>query len=243
VSKTRILLADDHGLLRSGIIRLLHEVSDIEVVGEAENGHEAVSKVKELLPDVVVMDIGMPIMNGIDATRQIRQWSEDVKVLVLTVHDNEEYLFQAFEAGASGYLLKEAADTDLINAIHVVAQGDYFLYPPITRLVVENYMDRFKRTNQNAMNSDSLTEREREILKLVAEGYTCREIAKPLFISVKTVETHKANIMEKLNLHRRAELVNYAIRKGILQLDLARHMSRGRRDDMPLKASGNSLKR
>ncbi|MBI5869986.1 MAG: response regulator transcription factor [Actinobacteria bacterium] len=221
MSKTRILLADDHGLLRSGIIRLLREVSDIEVVGEAENGREAVRKVQELLPDVVVMDIGMPIMNGLDATRQIRQWSEDVKVLVLTVHDNEEYLFQAFEAGASGYLLKEAADTDLINAIQVVARGDYFLYPPITRLVVENSMERLRRAHNNASNSEALTEREREILRLVAEGYTCREIAKPLFISVKTVETHKANIMEKLNLHRRAELVHYAIRNGILQLDLS----------------------
>ncbi|MHB9111788.1 MAG: response regulator [Thermoleophilia bacterium] len=220
MSKTRILLADDHGLLRSGIIRLLREVSDIEVVGEAENGRETVRKVKELLPDVVVMDIGMPVMNGLDATRQIRQWSEDVKVLVLTVHDNEEYLFQAFEAGASGYLLKEAADTDLINAIQVVARGDYFLYPPITRLMVETSMERLKRVHNQA-NSDALTEREREILKLVAEGYTCREIAKPLFISVKTVETHKANIMEKLNLHRRAELVHYAIRNGILQLDLS----------------------
>lgn len=221
MSKIRIILADDHGLLRSGIIRLLREVSNIEVVGEAENGRVAVRKVKELLPDVVVMDIGMPIMNGLDATRQIRQWSQEVKVLVLTVHDNVEYLFQAFEAGATGYLLKEAADTDLINAIQVVSQGDYFLYPPITRLVVENSLERLKRAHQNGSNSDSLTEREREILKLVAEGYTCREIAKPLFISVKTVETHKANIMEKLNLHRRAELVHYAIRNGLLQMDLS----------------------
>lgn len=216
----RILVADDHAILRAGLIRLLGEVRGMEVVGEAENGHEALEKVKELIPDVVLMDIGMPIMNGMDATREIRKWNEEVKVLILSVHDNEEYLFQSLQAGATGYLLKKAAARDLVNAIHAVAKGDYFLYPPITRIVVENSLDKLRRGQEPPSSFDMLTGREREVLKLLAEGYTCREIAEPLFISVKTVETHKANIMEKLDLHKRNELVRYAIRKGILQVNL-----------------------
>jgi len=221
VRKIRILIADDHALLRSGLIRLLGDSDEIEVVGEVENGFDAVQKTQELHPDMVLMDIGMPVMNGIEATKQIKQWDEDIKVLVLTVHNNEEYLFQSFQAGATGYLLKEAADSDLINAIQVVARGDYFLYPPITKMMVDNSMEKQRQGREPASNSGSLTDREREILKLVAEGYTCREIAEPLYISVKTVETHKANIMEKLNLHKRAELVRYAIHKGILQVNSA----------------------
>lgn len=219
MSKLRILLADDHSILRSGLIRLLEEIGGIEIVGEAENGLEAVQKVQELQPDIVLMDIGMPVMNGMEATKQIKKRNQDVKVLVLTVHDNEEYLFQAFQAGASGYLLKKAADSELVNAINVVARGDYFLYPSITRTVVENYLEKPRSGHEHAHGYDSLTDREGEILKLVAAGYTCREIAETLFISVKTVETHKANLMVKLDLHKRAELVRYAISKGILKID------------------------
>ncbi|MHB1390050.1 MAG: response regulator [Thermoleophilia bacterium] len=215
----RVLLADDHAILRSGLVRLLGEQSDIEVVGEAENGREAVQKVQELHPDIVLMDIGMPVMNGMEATKQIKKRDQQVKVLVLTMHDNEEYLFQVLQAGASGYVLKKAADSDLVNAIHVVARGDCFLYPSAAKMVVEDYLEKMKSGSEPTSTFDTLTEREREILKLVAEGYTNREIAESLFISVKTVETHKANIMEKLNLHKRAELVRYAIRKGILQVD------------------------
>jgi two-component system response regulator NreC len=219
VSMIRVLLADDHAILRSGLIRLLGEESDIEVIGEAENGREAVQKVQELHPDIVLMDIGMPVMNGMEATKQIKKRGNEVKVLVLTMHDNEEYLFQVLQAGASGYVLKKAADSDLVNAIHVVARGDCFLYPSAAKMVVEDYLEKLKSGQEPTSSLDTLTEREREILKLVAEGYTNREIAEALFISVKTVETHKANIMEKLNLHKRAELVRYAIRKGILQVD------------------------
>ncbi|MHB8923025.1 MAG: response regulator [Thermoleophilia bacterium] len=219
MSKIRLLLADDHAILRSGLVRLLGEQSDIEVVGEAENGREAVQKVQELHPDIVLMDIGMPVMNGMEATKQIKKRDQQVKVLVLTMHDNEEYLFQVLQAGASGYVLKKAADSDLVNAIHVVARGDCFLYPSAAKMVVEDYLEKMKSGSEPTSTFDTLTEREREILKLVAEGYTNREIAESLFISVKTVETHKANIMEKLNLHKRAELVRYAIRKGILQVD------------------------
>jgi len=218
MNKIKLLLADDHTILRSGLAHLLGEMSEVEIVGEAENGLEAVRLAQELKPDVVVMDIGMPVMSGLEATREIREWSDDIKVLVLTVHDNEEYLFQAFQAGAAGYLLKKAATRELMNAIQVVARGDYFLYPPITKVVVDNYMEKLWRRHDPSSSHGSLTDREREILKLLAEGYTCREIAKPLFISAKTVETHKANIMEKLNLHKRNELVRYAIRKGILQI-------------------------
>ena len=201
-------------------MRLLSETDGIEVVGEAENGLEAVQKVQQLKPDIVLMDIGMPVMNGMDATRQIRQRTKDVKVLMLTVHDNEEYLFQAFQAGASGYLLKSAAGSELMTAIDVVSRGEYFLYSSITKTVVENYLEKPRAGHEaSAPGYDSLTEREREVLQLVAGGYSCREIAETLFISIKTVETHKAHIMVKLNLHKRNELVRYAIHKGILRVD------------------------
>lgn len=219
MSKIRILLADDHAILRAGLVRLLGEEKDIEVVGEAENGREAVQKALELHPDIVLMDIGMPVMNGMEATKQIKKRDADVKVLVLTMHDNEEYLFQVLQAGAAGYVLKKAADSDLVNAIHVVSRGDCFLYPSAAKMVVENYLDKLKHGQEPTSSFDTLTDREREILTLVAEGHTNREIAENLFISVKTVETHKANIMEKLNLHKRAELVKYAIKKGMLQVD------------------------
>ncbi|MDO8735806.1 MAG: response regulator transcription factor [Thermoleophilia bacterium] len=219
MSKIRILLADDHAILRAGLVRLLSEEPDIEVVGEADNGREAVQKVQELHPDIVLMDIGMPVMNGMEATKQIKKRDSDVKILVLTMHDNEEYLFQVLQAGASGYVLKKAADSDLVNAIHVVSRGDCFLYPSAAKMVVEDYLEKLKHGQEPTSSFDTLTDREREILTLVAEGYTNREIAEALFISVKTVETHKANIMEKLNLHKRAELVRYAIKKGMLQVD------------------------
>ncbi|MHB0914786.1 MAG: response regulator [Thermoleophilia bacterium] len=219
MSAIRVLLADDHAILRSGLSKLLGEQKDIEVVGEASDGREAIQKAQELTPDIVLMDIGMPVMNGMEATKQIKKRNRDIKVLVLTMHDNEEYLFQVLQAGASGYVLKKAADDDLVNAIHIVYRGDCFLYPSAAKMVVEDYLEKVKQGHEPATSFDNLTDREREILTMVAEGYTNREIAEALFISVKTVETHKSNIMEKLNLHKRAELVRYAIRKGMLQLD------------------------
>ncbi len=217
--RIKVLLVDDHAILRAGLNRLLSEQTDIEVIGEAGNGREGVQKVHDLRPDVVLMDIGMPVMNGMEATRQIKKRNRNVKVLVLTMHDNEEYLFQVLQAGASGYVLKKAADSDLVNAIHVVYDGDCFLYPSAAKLVVEDYLEKLKTGQEPASRYDALTDREREILALVAEGHTNREIADSLFISVKTVETHKSNIMEKLNLHKRAELVRYAINKGLLQMN------------------------
>lgn len=225
MDKIKVLLADDHALLRSGLTSLLGEEMGIEVVGEAENGREAVQKVQELNPDIVLMDISMPVMNGMDAAKQIRRRNDKVKVLFMTVHDNDEYLFQAFEAGAVGYILKQAADSDLLNAIQVIARGEYFLYPSVTKTIVQNYLERAASGAVHGVDYDPLTEREREILKLLAEGYNCREIAETLFISVKTVETHKSNIMGKLHLHKRPELVRYAIQKGILQLSCNESLS------------------
>lgn len=219
MSRIKVLLADDHALLRSGLCRLLEETGKIEVIGEAENGLEAVQMTLELNPDIVLMDIGMPLMDGMKATKEIKKKNQQVKVLVLTVHENEEYLLQAFQAGASGYVLKKAADTDLVNAIQVVAAGDYVLHPSVTRMVMDHYLEKLNTTPAAEPRRNQLTDREREILKMVAEGYTNREIGENLFISVKTVDTHKAHIMDKLDLHRRAELVRYAIHKGMLQME------------------------
>lgn len=219
MSKIKVLLADDHTLLRSGLCRLLSEADDIEVVGEADNGLTAVQKVQELMPDIVLMDIGMPVMNGMAATKEIKRRHPEVKVLVLTVHENEEYLLQAFQAGASGYVIKRAADTDLVSAIQTVAAGDYVLHPSVTRMMMNHYLEKLSSGGDGEQKHDTLTDREREILKLVAEGYTNREIGENLYISVKTVDTHKAHIMDKLNLHKRAELVRYAIHNGMLQLE------------------------
>ncbi len=224
MNKIRVLLADDHAILRTGLMHLLGEKDGIEVVGEAENGREAVQKAQELKPDIVLMDISMPVMNGMDATREIKKRDREIKVLVLTVHDNEEYISQAFQAGAVGYVLKKAADSDLVNAIEVVAGGDYVLHPSVTRIMVENYIEKMGSVQEAAHNHNALTDREREILKLVAEGFTNREIAQSLYISVKTVDTHKANIMEKLKMHKRNELVRYAIEKGMMQVDFREMM-------------------
>lgn len=224
MNKIRVLLADDHAILRTGLMHLLGEKDGIEVVGEAENGREAVQKAQELKPDIVLMDISMPVMNGMDATREIKKRDREIKVLVLTVHDNEEYISQAFQAGAAGYVLKKAADSDLVNAIEVVAGGDYVLHPSVTRIMVENYIEKMGSVQEAAHNHNALTDREREILKLVAEGFTNREIAQSLYISVKTVDTHKANIMEKLKMHKRNELVRYAIEKGMMQVDFREMM-------------------
>jgi two-component system, NarL family, response regulator NreC len=214
--KIRILLADDHTILRAGLKMMLNAQPDMEVVGEAQDGRQAVQEAQRLQPDVILMDITMPDLNGIEATRQIKRVLLEVKILVLTMHENDEYVFQALRAGASGYMLKEAADTELITAIHVIKSGQFYLSPTAQSVVVGDYLQRV-RTGEERDSYSSLTEREREILKLVAEGHTNNQIAERLIISPKTVDTHRTHVMDKLNLHSRAELVKYAMRRGLLE--------------------------
>lgn len=214
--KIRVLLADDHTILRAGLKMMLNAQPDIEVVGEAQDGRQALQEAQRLQPDLVLMDITMPDMNGIEATKQIKKLLPDIKVLVLTMHEHDEYVFQTLRAGASGYMLKEAADTELITALRVIQSGQFYLSPAAQSVMVGDYLQRV-RTGEEKDSYSSLTEREREILKLVAEGFTNNQIAERLVISPKTVDTHRTHIMDKLNLHSRAELVKYAIRRGLLE--------------------------
>jgi two-component system response regulator NreC len=214
--KIHILLADDHTILRAGLKMMLNAQPDMEVVGEAHDGRQAIQEAHRLQPDVILMDITMPDINGIEATRQIKKLLPSIKVLILTMHEHDEYVFQALRAGASGYILKEAADTELISALHIIQSGQFFLSPTAQSVMVGDYLQRV-RTGEEKDSYSCLTEREREILKLVAEGYTNNQIAERLVISPKTVDTHRTHIMDKLNLHSRAELVKYAMRRGLLE--------------------------
>ena len=216
MNKIRVLLADDHTILRDGIRALLDDQADIEVIGEAEDGLSTVKMVAKLKPDVVIMDIAMPMLNGLEATRQIQRDYPQVKVLILTMHENEEYIRQVLAAGALGYVLKDAAARDLLGAIRAVHQGEAVLSPAITRLVIEDYL-RWGDIRP-ADTSNGLTPREREILQLIAEGYTNKEIAEILSLSVKTIQSHRSNLMSKLDLHDRGELIKYAIQKKIIDI-------------------------
>ena len=215
-AKIRVLLADDHAVLRAGLKALLNAESDIEVVGEAADGAEAVERAESLLPDVIVMDVQMPRMSGLDATKALRAKGLKSKVLILTMHAESQYLLPLLEAGGAGYVLKSGADTELIEAIRTVHRGEVFLYPAATKLLVEGYLDRSTREGDPF---DGLTEREREVLKLVAEGYSGTEIAERLVISPKTVDTYRERIMQKLGMRHRYELVRYALRKGMLKAE------------------------
>jgi DNA-binding NarL/FixJ family response regulator len=215
MSKLRILIADDHQIIRDGLQGLINAEPDMEVVGEAGDGQGAVRGVLELHPDVVVMDISMPGMSGAKATERIRSASPEVKVVALTAHEDKGYIGQMLQAGASGYVLKLAAAEELIQAIRIVAAGGAYLDPAVASKVVDGYV-RQKAAKQGS-RQDQLTNREEEVLKLVAQGYVNKEIAAQLEISVKTVETHKHNFMEKLGLRSRAEIVRYALSRGWLQ--------------------------
>jgi DNA-binding NarL/FixJ family response regulator len=217
MQKIKVLVVDDHTIVRDGICALLSLAGDIEVVGEATNGSEALKKVGELNPDVVLMDIAMPVMGGLEATRRINKEFPRTKVLVLTQYDDKEYFFPVIESGASGFISKAAASSELSAGIRSVYRGDSYLSPSVTRLLVENYQHAAgERTNRDPYNN--LTGREREVLKLLAEGRSTQEISEMLIITPKTVEGHKTNLMAKLGVHNRVELVKYALRKGIINI-------------------------
>ena len=217
MQKIRVLVVDDHTIVRDGICALLALSGDIEVVGAAANGSEALNKVKELTPDVVLMDIAMPRMGGLEATRRIKKEFPKIKVLVLTQYDDKEYVFPVIESGASGFISKAAASSELAPGIRSVFRGDSYLSPSVAKLLVENYQQTaIKRAIQDPY--DQLTERERDVLKLLTEGYSTQEIADTLVITPKTVEGHKTNLMAKLGIHNRIDLVKYALRKGIITI-------------------------
>ncbi|HEY97247.1 MAG TPA: response regulator transcription factor [Dehalococcoidia bacterium] len=217
MQKIRVLVVDDHTIVRDGICALLALVGDIEVVGEAVNGSEALKMVAELKPDVVLMDIAMPIMGGLEATRRITREFPKTRVLVITQHDDKEYVFPVIESGASGLISKAAASSELAAGIRSVFQGDSFLSPSVAKLLVENYQKTAKERN-HLDPYNQLTEREREVLKLLAEGFSTQEMADMLVITRKTVEGHKTNLMTKLGIHNRIDLVKYALRRGIISI-------------------------
>jgi two-component system response regulator NreC len=214
----RILVADDHTLIRRGIVGLLNAQPDMEVIAEAGNGREARELALQLRPNVVLMDIGMPDVSGLEATRAIRAQLPDTQVLILTMHDREDYLFQAVRIGAAGYILKGADVQDLLSAVRCVHRGEVYLYPTITRKLLSDYLRRVG-AGEEQERYDGLSEREREVLRLIAEGKTTAEIADLLYLSPHTVQTHRDHIMNKLNLHRKAELIKYAIRKGLVDAE------------------------
>lgn len=212
----RIVLADDHTVLRQALARVLNAGPDMEVVGEAATGQEAVAMAQELVPDVVLMDITMPDMDGITATSRIRDMGLPVKVLILTVHDRDEYLFRALRVGAHGYVLKETDMEELLTAVRTVSEGQVYIQPNMVSKLVADYLQRSQTESGTGDPLDSLTKREREILRLIASGLTATQIAEQLFLSQNTVRTHRDHVMAKLDLHNRAALIRYAVTHGLI---------------------------
>lgn len=217
MSKPKLMLADDHGVLLSGIKLLLSKVDDWEIIGTVSSGEEALEKVGVWSPDLILMDISMPGMGGIEATKQIKEKYPHVKVLMLTMFSEEDYLKKAIKAGASGYVLKKAVDTELISAVKTVLHGETYIYPTLSSFLLKGFFDEDKETSHP--NRSPLSNREKEVLKYVALGFTYQEIADQLFLSVKTIETHKARISEKLNIKKRSELVRYAVAQGLISIN------------------------
>jgi DNA-binding NarL/FixJ family response regulator len=206
----KVLIADDHGIVRSGVKLLLDRQPDIEVVAEAEDGVEAVAKTIELRPDVAVLDVSMPRMTGLQATHEIKQQTPDTQVLILSMHDDERYLFEALRAGAAGYVLKRAADQDLVDAVRAAGRGEPFLTASAQQTLIRDFLDRDSEPQE-------LSPREQEVVKLIAEAHTNKEIAEILHLSEKTVESHRARVLQKLGMRDRVELVRYAIRRGLVE--------------------------
>jgi two-component system response regulator NreC len=219
MSPIRVLIVDDHAVVRAGLRMLLSADPELEIVGEAGDGNQAIRLARDLAPQVALMDISMPDMNGIEATRHIKELCPDVAVLALTMHEDDQYFFEMLAAGASGYVPKRAAPDDLIAAIRAVSNGGVFLFPSLARALVSDYLQRTEQGGGSPTHPfDALTDREREVLTLIAQGHSNQQIADQLVISIKTVNRHRENIMAKLNLHSRVELVHYAIEKGLIDL-------------------------
>jgi two-component system response regulator NreC len=212
----RLALVDDHAVVRSGLRMLLESQDDMIIVGEAASGKEAVALVCDVKPDIVLMDVQMPDMNGIEATREIKRACGETAVIALTIYENDQYFFEMLKAGASGYVPKRAAPDELVRAIETVMRGDVYLYPSLATMLVKNFLGE---TESQDVECEQLTSREQEVLTLIAEGHTNVEIAHKLSISAKTVDRHRENIMSKLNLHSRVDLVKFAIKKGFISLD------------------------
>jgi DNA-binding NarL/FixJ family response regulator len=211
---TRILIADDHSIVRSGLRKILDAKPDMEVVAEAEDGAEAVEKALTEDVHLVILDVSMPRKTGIQAAAELHKRKPELRVLMLSMHDSEQFLFEALKAGASGYVLKSGADTDIVEAVRAAMRGDSYLYPSAVTTLVRDYVERGGRGEEQF---DVLTPRELEVLKLIAEAYTSKEISKELWISIKTVERHRQNILDKLGMRDRVELTRYAIRRGLIQ--------------------------
>ncbi len=214
MNSIRVMIADDHSIVRGGIKALLESQPDIEVCGEVANGKDVLESISECDPEIILMDVAMPLMDGLEATRRIAKTNPEIRVIILTQYDNKEYALSAIKAGAAGIVPKKAGPAELVSAIRTVHQGDSFIHPAMAKWVVMDYAQRPANDP-----FDSLTEREREVLRLVAEGYSNREIAGELFISVKTVLGHREKIMQKLEIHSRTDLIKYAIRKGLISVD------------------------
>jgi two-component system response regulator NreC len=214
--KLKVLIADDHGVVRKGLRLLLEQYPQIEVIGEAANGREVVRLARELRPEVILMDVAMPLLNGIEAAEQIRKANDQIGVIMLTMHADEGYLLRALNAGVTGYLLKESAEEDLFRAVSAVSQGKPFFSPAITQTLLEDYMRVLKHEGLSD-TFELLTAREKEVLQLLAEGKTNKEAAAILGLSLYTIESHRTNLMQKLNLHNTAEIVLYAVRKNLVR--------------------------
>jgi DNA-binding NarL/FixJ family response regulator len=215
VAETRILLADDHALVRRGVRLILDNEPDLTVVAEASDGAEAIAMARASRPDLAILDIAMPRLTGLQAARELSRLQPDLRILILTMHDNEQFFFESLRVGASGYVLKSVADRDLVEACRAAMRGEPFLYPGAVTALIRNYLDR--AAAGDPIPARAITDREEEILKLVAEGHSSRQIADMLFISVKTVERHRANLLAKLGLRDRLELTRYAIRAGLIE--------------------------